>query len=360
MVGSLDAMEDALEICSGLGFEMVPGFSTHWAMASETLTALGHPDVVHRWASLYPQKRKHLPMPPSVARIDSEKEEIWRAALGDFARASDWLDLFERAVLDRPWQEVLTLWWARLLPGMASGLTHGMIRTMHAVRSIELAKGKPSALQLRELASGLAYWAALYVEQPGPHRLLGDERFPEILSAIPRLGPDVKMGTREKGLFHHMPALAGWGDAVARLTSPDDLQVALSDMTLAYAQVNLVHDKTFPIPLVHNVTAPAAVRVMLPHLPEELHIPSYLAVWEATAAVLANFAPINIAEISTVAPEGLEAMTPEQLVTRAVEHGDEHAIKFTEACLREYALRPDDRYLLAPTRLIPKLLRYFR
>lgn len=32
---------------------------------------------------------------------------------------------------------------------------------------------------------------------------------------------------------------------------------------------------------------------------------------------------------------------------RAVEHQDPHVVKFTEACAREYALRPDPVYPLA-------------
>ncbi len=48
----------------------------------------------------------------------------------------------------------------------------------------------------------------------------------------------------------------------------------------------------------------------------------------------------------------------DELGARAVEHGDEHVIKFTEACLREYALRPDPRYpaaALAAHRRIERL-----
>ncbi|MBB4633394.1 questin oxidase family protein [Sphingosinicella soli] len=359
-VTSFEAVNDALEICSDLGFEMVPGFSTHWAMASETIAQLGHADLVHRWATLYRQKRKHLPMPDRVAAIDPGDEASWRPALGDFKRASDWREMFERSMEEMAWREALLLWWPRLLPGMASGLTHGLLRTAHAVRSIGLADGRATPLQLRELAAGLAYWASLYVELPGRHRLLGNESFPDIIAAIPRLPADMRIGTREKGLCHHMDQIGGWADAISRLASPADLQAALSDMTLAYAQINLVHDKTFPIPLVHTVTAPAAVRFMLPHLPEALHVPTYLAVWEATASIVTNFAPAHDEEISTTVPDGLEAVSPEELVARAVEHGDEHAVKFTEACLREYALRPDERYLIAPTRLMPKLLRFFR
>ncbi|CAM5570622.1 Questin oxidase family protein OS=Streptomyces rimosus subsp. rimosus (strain ATCC / DSM 40260/ JCM 4667 / NRRL 2234) OX=1265868 GN=SRIM_018045 PE=4 SV=1 [Streptomyces rimosus subsp. rimosus] len=37
----------------------------------------------------------------------------------------------------------------------------------------------------------------------------------------------------------------------------------------------------------------------------------------------------------------------DELGARAVEHGDEHVLKFTEACRREYALRPDPRFRAA-------------
>jgi hypothetical protein len=37
----------------------------------------------------------------------------------------------------------------------------------------------------------------------------------------------------------------------------------------------------------------------------------------------------------------------DQLVDRAVEHGDEHVIKFTEACLHRYALGTSSAYLAA-------------
>ncbi len=37
----------------------------------------------------------------------------------------------------------------------------------------------------------------------------------------------------------------------------------------------------------------------------------------------------------------------EDLTDRAIATGDEHAIKFTEACFREYALNPKPVYILA-------------
>ncbi|MCI0387402.1 MAG: hypothetical protein MOB07_01350, partial [Acidobacteria bacterium] len=45
-------------------------------------------------------------------------------------------------------------------------------------------------------------------------------------------------------------------------------------------------------------------------------------------------------------PESKE-IRREDLIERAVDSREEHAIKFTEACLREYALNPKPIYLQA-------------
>jgi hypothetical protein len=346
-------------MCSDLGLEMVPGFSTHWSMATETMVQLGYADNVHEWAGHYRTKRKHLPMPERVERIDGEVEASWKAALGARPRATDWQLFFEQRLAEEPWAEVVRTWWPRLAPGMSAGLTHGLIRTAHAIRSLERAPDAPSALQLKELAAGLAYWAAFHFTQPGPNALSGTRGFPDAVAAVPRLDPELRAGTIDRGRYKN--EIPGWRDAISALARPTDLQQALSDMTLAFAQANLVHARGFPVPLLHTLTAPAALRMVLHVLPDEEHLPSYVAVWEAVAAVLANFAPPDPAEASIAQlEEGEEIPSEEELVARAIDNGDEHAIKFTEACLREHALRPDRRYLLAATRLIPRLPRYFR
>jgi hypothetical protein len=359
---AFDAINDALDRCADLGFEMVPGFATHWAMGSETMIELGHADLVPTWVDLYRVKHKHYPRPAADDPINGADESSWRAALGAFERAGDWQRYFGSELRERPWREVLEQWWPRLIPGVSAGLTHGLIRTTHIVRSFARSpREQPTAAQLGELSTGLSYWAGRYVEQPAPAILRGSQGLPEILRAIPRLDQSIPMKLHDKGLFRHMPAVDGWGDAVSELAAPGDIQGALSDVTAAFAQVNLVHGDQFPIPLVHTVTAPAALRMMLPHLPEHLHAPSFVAVWQAAAALLTTFAPARDAETSATWTDGDRAVLPEkELAERAVEHGDEHAMKFTEACLREYRIRPDRRYLLAAEQMQGRIPRYFR
>ncbi len=50
---------------------------------------------------------------------------------------------------------------------------------------------------------------------------------------------------------------------------------------------------------------------------------------------------------STNPPPAVKEIKRDDLIDRAVASQDEHAIKFTEACLREYALNPKPVYLPA-------------
>ena len=64
--------------------------------------------------------------------------------------------------------------------------------------------------------------------------------------------------------------------------------------------------------------------------------------WQACAAIHSR--SHNPHDVATA----IALPTREDLIDRAVACGDEHAIKFTEACLREYALNPDPAFLLGP------------
>lgn len=361
-VSATDAMQDVLESCSHLGFEMHPGFSTHWPMGSEAMIALGRPELASDWAARFCERNRHYDRPVSTRPIDAGDEAEWRSALGDWDRVADWHELFVAEIADDGWQEVLLRWWPRLIPGVSGGLTHGLIRSMHAVRSIgRSAPSEPSALQQRELAMGLAYWAAKHFEQPAALALRGDRSVRDAIRAIPRLDPEARMGLKEKGMFSHVHDLAGWGEAVEQLAAPEDVQQAFSELTLAFAQVHLSHPKDFPIPMVHTMTAPSAARQMLAHLPEELHALTFAAVWHSSAALLAMFAQPEAAETADAAPDdAVPSLTREQLAERATEHGDMHVLKLTDALLREHALQPDPRYLLVPERLMAKMPPFFR
>ncbi|NEB76103.1 questin oxidase family protein, partial [Streptomyces sp. SID14478] len=158
-VDTTGTLDEALERLHTTGPEFDGWLSNHGPMAVESLVRGGQAPRVHRWLDRYAQRLDEMPSPGS--RID---DTAWRSALGDPRRLADWIAHFERALAERPWRDVLAEWWPRLLPGIAAGATHPVIRVGHAVRT--LLTGEPTAPRLAELAHGLGYWAARH--QPLP------------------------------------------------------------------------------------------------------------------------------------------------------------------------------------------------
>ncbi|MFF7730597.1 hypothetical protein [Streptomyces sp. NPDC008001] len=365
--GYRDAINDALERMDDLGYERGAGadLANHGPMGAETLAALGHGTEVAAWVEGYRTAMPHHEVPARSFALDPADAASWRPALGDFSRAGDWEELFRRELAGAPWREVLSRWWPRLLPGLLAGLTHGVIRTAHAVRSLaavpEEAGEQPATQQLTELARGLAYWAARFAHAPGEVRMSGSHDLAGAVAALPRT-PYAGPGRRGRAVAAERLAapagLAGYDEALGAL-APVPPQRLLTEMTTTFAGVYLGHPELFPVPLVHAVTAPAAVRLVLPHLPEELHEPSVAALWHVHTVLLLAFTDDRAAEESALR-DAQEAEVPpfDELIARAVEHGDEHVLKFTEACRREHALRPDPRYgaavLAAQHRIKPR------
>ncbi|MFW3461112.1 hypothetical protein ACN24K_10360 [Streptomyces microflavus] len=137
-----DAVGEALERLRGVGFEHGPRFVNHAPMAAEALAYMGYADDVPRWVDRNLRTHTYHEVPDARWAIDPADPDDWRSALGDFSRVADWTALFERELAQAPWPEVLARWWPRLLPGMSGVLTHGVIRTAHAVRAISRAGEK--------------------------------------------------------------------------------------------------------------------------------------------------------------------------------------------------------------------------
>jgi hypothetical protein len=97
-----------------------------------------------------------------------------------------------------------------------------------------------------------------------------------------------------------------------------------------------------PLVLLHTVTVPAALRLFLPHLPAGLHKTALAYVWQNVAAVAAVYADEKPSESG-------DWHTHEEsvIIERSIETDDPHALKFTEACIREYRLNPQPVYRAA-------------
>jgi hypothetical protein len=102
--------------------------------------------------------------------------------------------------------------------------------------------------------------------------------------------------------------------------------------------------------LVHSATAPNAILRTLPALDQQLWAPSAAAAWAAAAALTAIYAPAAPAEPAGLPdpPSGPQAV--EETFARAVEHGDEHVIKFADTAADAYARTGNPGVLAAAIR----------
>jgi hypothetical protein len=352
MTSRTDALHDAHERLAAYRYSDGQGFAVHAPMGAETLSTIGHDDVVASWVEDYKARNQPLDAPPASARIDADDESSWRNALGVPARVSDWAALFDQQLRDHPWPIVLERWVPVLLPGYAGALTHGIIRLAHGVRALPV-EGPPTPVLLREVARGLAYWAATFTELPGEPRLAGTRTLDEALAALPR--PAEPWTPIEAGTFARIGELDAFPAAVEALAPPPSLDDALSDLTAASCRVLLANPDVFPMGPIHAVTPTTAARVLLPYLTGVSVATLYAQLWHVNAAIFAGFTPAPVEGAAAPAAEPDEVPAPEDVLARAAEHRDTHAIKFAEACAREHARRPDPVYMLAAQRIVDVL-----
>jgi hypothetical protein len=342
--GDDGALDEALERFARTGPEYWGGLANHGPMAAEALVALGRSDAVARWVDGYVGR---LEPPPSPR--EPIGQEAWQAALGRPERLGDWAVYFRRALQEAPWRQVLRTWVPRLAPGFVAVATHGAIRTGHAARALAARDSPP---RRHELAQGLAYWAGHFVRLPESDASAGRERPSEALSTLELLPASARVSrgfitARLAGLETFVP----FRHVASRVAVSGDASAFLSDLTEAFARVYLENNAPGKvITFVHAVTGPSAARLLLPYADEAGARALLRYAWQAVAALY-----VAMGDRPQAPPPEADPPGPASLVARAVANGDEHAIKFTEACLREEALSPRPVFRLAAQDALSRL-----
>ncbi|HTW99590.1 MAG TPA: hypothetical protein VMD59_12465 [Acidimicrobiales bacterium] len=335
-------LDDAYRRLHATGPEFEGWLSNHGPMVAEAMVRHGHAGEVHRWLDGYISRLEEFPGRSSPIGVD------WQAALGDPSRVADWTIFFEQAMTEEPWGAVLGSWWPRLLPGVAAAATHGVIRVGHAVRSLLLdGEDRP---RLDELAHGLAYWAARFQAVPGgpaptgePARagepapageeLAGATDLASALDLLPRI-PEQAGGIRER--LDRLAELPRWDAALASArapTSPEEVPTWLDALVDAAVARYLRYGHGNGVMLVHSATAPNAIARTLPALPRHLWTGSAQAAWAAFAALTAGYAPTRPEDLDRLPRVGDRGGGAQEIFALAVEHGDEHVIKFADTAL---------------------------
>lgn len=300
--------------------------SNHAPMVAETLWTLGRADAIAPWldANLDAFERDERARRP----IDREG---WRAALGDGDRNADW-QVFFLAELERDGAPaVLRAWVPRLAPGLAGVATHGVIRAAHAARALA---ARDCEIRRFELACGLAYWASNYEELPWDKSVAPA---PSVEAALATVAPrrpahEAPGGNIVSGLrvLRETPSFLPVGGRI----DVRDPAATLSAMAATFARVYLSNPER-RIAFTHAVTAPSALRLLAPYLDDETLQAGVRYAWQAAAGLYAVYH-----DPRGRAPEERAVLERDVLVATALETGGAHAIKLTEACLREHALAP--------------------
>jgi hypothetical protein len=312
------------------------GLSNHGPMASEVLDYMGRAEAIPAWVAAYRTKLDDAPPPADKPLSESE----WPQALGARDRFPEWLALFETEIADQPVQAVVGEWVPRLVPGTIGAATHGLIRTAHALRALRGADTGPRRL---ELAHGLAHWATQYQELPGPPLLIGHQDVPHALADLPYLPEETPQEFLITEQVAHVADIADeFEQSVASLGHSGDPIALLDALAIGGARAYLRNaGDGNPIALIHTVTAPLALEMVLPWLAEEDREAALAYAWQAVAAIHVAYA------IDRHAPDEASGALPttDELVEAAAVSGDEHALKLTEAVLRCHA-RTDESDLL--------------
>jgi hypothetical protein len=333
---SYDSYDEALDQLAASDIALKNGNSNHAPMVAEALCALGRPEAVAPWLDRY--RARLQPRPPARERIAAER---WREALGQRDRFADWALFFAGELETADWRAVLERWLDRLAPGFCAAATHGVIRVGHAARGLAECE-TPS--RRRELADALATWAATWQTLPASEAR-ADQALPpaEAIERVPLLPAERR---RPGNITTGLAALAEFPPfaAVAGLLDTNrEIAPLIGELCELFARVYLANARNIPttIAFIHGLTSQAA----LGHIADEVDVPALRPAlryaWQASCALYACYG------VAAPAAAAATAGDADKLVEAALANGDEHVIKFTEACLCRDRATASPAYLAA-------------
>jgi hypothetical protein len=345
-----ESLDEALEALAGSDIALKNGNSNHAPMVAEALCAMGRPQAVMPWIARY--RERLLPRPPTAG--DPIGAESWRSALGQRDRFANWAEFFREELRQAPWPDVLDRWTVRLMPGFCAAATHGVIRVGHAARSLSVSE---TPWRRRELGDALGSWAATYRELPSSDHL--PDRRPvgprEAIVQVPVIAPHQRRNlgniTASLALLDDFPEFA---PVIGLIDVSTDVETLLAELTEIFARIYLTNadDGLTTIVFIHGVTSLTALGGIIPYISETTARSALRYAWQSGCALYACFGTSAMAGNIEPCPHNAEI-----LIDRALANGDEHVIKFTEACLRRDALVPSPAYRAAVDHALGKIRR---
>jgi hypothetical protein len=208
-----------------------------------------------------------------------------------------------------------------------------------------------TAPRLDELASALAYCAARYRTLSSLPHLAGDLDLPAATRLVPLLPPDIDRRGPPPTIVKRLNGRADFAAAVRQLAPPPDPLSAVTELAEIGARLYLGDATRHPLVLLHAVTGPAALQLILASASVELRAIAFAYMWQAFAAWVAAF---SIGLSSEPSPAGNASW--DEIIELTVASSDEHAIKLTEACHRLETLRPSPVFRAAASDWVHRVI----
>jgi hypothetical protein len=167
----------------------------------------------------------------------------------------------------------------------------------------------------------------------------------EAIAQVPVIAPHQRRSlgniTASLAMLDDFPEFA---PVIGLIDVSGDIETLLAELTEIFAQIYLANarDGLTTIVFIHGVTSLTAVGGIIPYISETTARSALRYAWQSGCALYACFGTNAMAE--DIEPCAQNAQT---LIDRALANGDEHVIKFTEACLRRDALVPSPAYRAA-------------
>lgn len=324
--------------------ELSNGFSNHAPMVAEALLALGAGEAVPAWLDRYLDAALPAPAPGLPIRTDDRP-----LPLGVPEREADWRATFLAEFDAQGWRATLDEWVPVLAPGFAADAAHGVIRTAHAARALEISETPP---RCRELANGLARWAATFQTLPGdPKDGRGYLKAAVALERVPLID-----STRRRNQGAITDALKvldeqpGFAPAVAAMDRQRSVDLMPFDIASTFAGMMLAQARSplLAIVFTHALTGVAAAHRLGHQVGQEAKMGLIAHAWQFGCALYAAYASEATDRDGDRPIAGVVRSLSERLrslADSAVAHGDEHVIKLTETCLDFFAATGEHLFL---------------
>jgi hypothetical protein len=300
--------------------------SNHLPMALGALARLGASD--ERLDEFEQRYARRLHAAPPAAPWPAG--EAWRGSLGEPAAWPRYRSLFREWVAHEGAPEVLAQALPVLMQGVAAAAFHGPIRAAYAL----------AANHADELADALAYWACRWFTCGDAHAGGAQDDPARVFSAfdLARTLPPLRLISQRMAAAAAHPRFAPLADTLhvdARRTLPRLAQLA-AERYAAGADFTVLH----------LVTSAHAVQVLLPWIDESDHLAALAHYARACAAAWAALPPRD-------APLPAAPVLPwDEIVARAIESDDEHAIKLVDSCRELEAALGGAAWHLAASRAV--------